>query len=319
MTETPQEMLSRLTLIASGERECDMSDNDIAALRWLLGSGNPATQEHAVTTGRSAAQKEPTRDLGPGSARERVIAAGMLAYMQTPAGTIDVGIISEFAAREGLIIAKERNERYAPANPVDMNDEYRRGQCRGYADAARHVEMVLAELTKETDDATTDGAKGSTNVLGGNRGAGVSAGAVALPPDIEGLLKEAAERVSCGREAFGFDEPACAACEAPGDWHLIGALAAALRAEATAHQQAKEFAAYWERECQSAQREVVAQIEVGDKMLANVNAALEQAEQALDAAIEKAFKAGWEYRSQNARFGGSQAADAFAAYLKEQP
>jgi hypothetical protein len=54
--ETPQEMLSRLALIASGERECDMSDNDLAALRWLLGSVSvPSTAEQAVE--RAGAQR----------------------------------------------------------------------------------------------------------------------------------------------------------------------------------------------------------------------------------------------------------------------
>lgn len=34
--ETPKEMLSRLTLIATGERECDLSNNDARALAWLI-------------------------------------------------------------------------------------------------------------------------------------------------------------------------------------------------------------------------------------------------------------------------------------------
>lgn len=38
MSETPKEMLSRLQLIATGERECDLSDNDAQALAWLLNS-----------------------------------------------------------------------------------------------------------------------------------------------------------------------------------------------------------------------------------------------------------------------------------------
>lgn len=37
-TETPKDMLSRLKLIATGERECDLSDNDAKALAWLLNS-----------------------------------------------------------------------------------------------------------------------------------------------------------------------------------------------------------------------------------------------------------------------------------------
>lgn len=45
MTESPRDMLERLKLIASGERECDLSDNDTAALFWLIeayGSGQRA-------------------------------------------------------------------------------------------------------------------------------------------------------------------------------------------------------------------------------------------------------------------------------------
>ncbi len=34
--ESRQEMIDRLSLIALGDRECDMSDNDLAALEWLL-------------------------------------------------------------------------------------------------------------------------------------------------------------------------------------------------------------------------------------------------------------------------------------------
>jgi hypothetical protein len=34
--ETAQEMLDRLSLIALGERDCDLSDNDSAALEWVL-------------------------------------------------------------------------------------------------------------------------------------------------------------------------------------------------------------------------------------------------------------------------------------------
>lgn len=34
--ETAQEMVDRLSLIAVGERECDLSDNDSAALEWIL-------------------------------------------------------------------------------------------------------------------------------------------------------------------------------------------------------------------------------------------------------------------------------------------
>lgn len=34
--ESAQEMIDRLSLIALGERECDLSDNDAAALQWLL-------------------------------------------------------------------------------------------------------------------------------------------------------------------------------------------------------------------------------------------------------------------------------------------
>ena len=34
--ETPQEMVDRLSLIALGERDCDLSDNDATALEWLL-------------------------------------------------------------------------------------------------------------------------------------------------------------------------------------------------------------------------------------------------------------------------------------------
>jgi hypothetical protein len=34
--ESGRDMYSRLNLIALGERDCDMSDNDIAALRWML-------------------------------------------------------------------------------------------------------------------------------------------------------------------------------------------------------------------------------------------------------------------------------------------
>ena len=36
--ETPQEMLDRLSLIALGDRYCDLSDNDTAALEWVLGT-----------------------------------------------------------------------------------------------------------------------------------------------------------------------------------------------------------------------------------------------------------------------------------------
>lgn len=38
--ETPQEMLDRLSLIAIGDRECDMSDSDLAALEWALVTRN---------------------------------------------------------------------------------------------------------------------------------------------------------------------------------------------------------------------------------------------------------------------------------------
>ena len=34
--ETAQEMLDRLSLIVLGERDCDLSDNDTAALEWAL-------------------------------------------------------------------------------------------------------------------------------------------------------------------------------------------------------------------------------------------------------------------------------------------
>jgi len=36
MTESPRDMIGRLKLIASGERDCDLSDNDEIALRWLI-------------------------------------------------------------------------------------------------------------------------------------------------------------------------------------------------------------------------------------------------------------------------------------------
>lgn len=36
--ESPKDMLSRLALIATGERECDLSDNDALALAWVLNS-----------------------------------------------------------------------------------------------------------------------------------------------------------------------------------------------------------------------------------------------------------------------------------------
>lgn len=39
--ETPDDMLSRLTLIASGERECDLSDHDAMALAWLINCHRP--------------------------------------------------------------------------------------------------------------------------------------------------------------------------------------------------------------------------------------------------------------------------------------
>lgn len=36
MSESPRDMLSRLKLIAFGDRDCDLSDNDEAALKWLI-------------------------------------------------------------------------------------------------------------------------------------------------------------------------------------------------------------------------------------------------------------------------------------------
>ena len=64
--ETPKEMISRLQLIVAGERDCDMSDNDIRALGWLLdayltlppevGSAPVSAQGHA-TGPMSPAQK----------------------------------------------------------------------------------------------------------------------------------------------------------------------------------------------------------------------------------------------------------------------
>jgi len=36
--ENTKDMLSRLKLIATGERDCDLSDNDAEALAWILNS-----------------------------------------------------------------------------------------------------------------------------------------------------------------------------------------------------------------------------------------------------------------------------------------
>lgn len=47
--ETPQEMLDRLSLIALGERECDLSENDMVALEWLL-----TTRAELLTACRNA-------------------------------------------------------------------------------------------------------------------------------------------------------------------------------------------------------------------------------------------------------------------------
>jgi hypothetical protein len=65
MTESPRDMLERLKLIASGDRDCDLSDNDTEALKWIIsryeyftnrfGSATPASSEALGNTGRSAA------------------------------------------------------------------------------------------------------------------------------------------------------------------------------------------------------------------------------------------------------------------------
>jgi len=137
--------------------------------------------------------------------------------------------------------------------------------------------------------------------------------------EVETLLREADQRkcqVGDGRdvtcEAFGIKRDR---------WCLKCRLASALRASETAKQQA-------EQERDEARQEVVTQIEVGDKMLANVVAALEQAESYLAQReaeiarhVEQAFTAGWDASACADTLSTSDEAEciqSFADYLKSQ-
>jgi len=124
--------------------------------------------------------------------------------------------------------------------------------------------------------------------------------AVALPADIEALLKEAAFLQLMTFSTT--DGPTFSLIMQ--QRQLLKDLAAALRAEATAHQQAKAVIKNDTRVYEEL-RQVAEQAEQAERLTAyalklerehssRVTAELRQAEQARDAAIEKAFRAGWE-------------------------
>lgn len=74
--ETPSEMVSRLRLIVAGERDCDMSDNDIKALRWLLDkSAAPSSVPSADPAPTSGARAQLLKRLSVYAGRAEVNAS----------------------------------------------------------------------------------------------------------------------------------------------------------------------------------------------------------------------------------------------------
>lgn len=83
--------------------------------------------------------------MTPSTLREQVIAAGKDGWLN---GKNDRNIpadVAIYAASTALRALVQELEVHAPPNPVH-DDEYRRGQCRGYADARRTAEKMLKEL-----------------------------------------------------------------------------------------------------------------------------------------------------------------------------
>lgn len=176
--------------------------------------GNQAATQSSGDNHGSAAHEQHTPDLS-GRARARVIAAS--------GDDFAPGALA--AAREALIITRER---------VDLSDMPTPSLA-----CARHILTTLvAELTSTAQE-QTDGEGNSAvvdravGVVGdGSRTSDVAPQAVALPTEIETLLKEANEVASNARGRVGW----------PWAGLVIERLATALRAEATARQQAEQRA-----------------------------------------------------------------------------
>lgn len=93
--------------------------------------------------------------------KQRVIQAGWDGLKGDPTG-YDGGSVDGYlaAAREALTMLKELDAQHQPPTP-NVNDDYRLGQYRGYLDAARHADKLLAQLTPTE---TPDGSEGNRHV-----------------------------------------------------------------------------------------------------------------------------------------------------------
>lgn len=259
---------------------------------------------------RGCALQEPLDRLS-GSARERVMRVGW----GTPNHDVDEIIIA--AACEGLIIAKER---------IYAGSKRDCGYNHEWLNAVNVIDKLLAELTKETDDGdivrplvepVIESAVVVPAVEPSSLGhhhqpnaADLRGPTVALPPDIEGLLKELRPLIHPGSTLFD-------------------RLAAALRAEATRAEKAEAKARYLDACYADATSEALRLHDVREALTKRA----EQAEQARDA-LRKAVRDAdlffgtvancprCESCGRNAHhwLGDHRTArELAAAYLKEQP